>query len=111
MTEEQLQAQLFKWYHNNFCTIKSTPQHIIFSVPNGAHVSTRQAMTLKATGLIAGVSDMIIIQPNKVLFIEVKIEKGNQSPEQIKFQQKIEALGFEYHVARSLEEFQKIVKI
>ena len=83
--------------------------HVIFSVPNGAYVSKHQAMKLKATGLVSGVSDLIIIQPNRCLFIELKLEKGKQSENQKNFENKVKRLGFEYFIVRSLEEFKKIV--
>lgn len=79
-------------------------------MPNGAHVSKAQAIKLKATGLVAGVSDLIIIQPNRVLFVELKIDKGKQSDNQKEFEQIVTNLGFEYHLVRSLEQFQEIIK-
>lgn len=69
----------------------------------------REAVVLKATGVIPGVSDLIIVQPNKILFVEVKTSTGVQSVVQKEFQVKVEALGFEYHLVRSLEEFKKII--
>ena len=60
-------------------------------------------------GLKSGVSDVIVLMPNKVLFVEFKAEKGVQTPKQKDFQQAVEALGFEYHICRSVEEFQKII--
>jgi len=49
MNEDKLQAEIFQYYHNKYCTKLNDIQHIIFSVPNGAYVSKRQAMKLKAT--------------------------------------------------------------
>jgi hypothetical protein len=65
-------------------------------------------MKLKATGLVSGVSDLIIIQPNRCVFVELKIDKGKQSDKQIDFQKKVELLGFEYYIIRSLDEFIKL---
>ena len=110
MSEDILQAEIFKWYFNNFCTKKNNPKHAIFAVPNGGNRSKREAMKFKATGLVAGVSDLIVVQPNRVIFVEVKLEKGRQQPNQIEFEKTVTALGFEYHVVRSLEEFQKIIR-
>lgn len=73
-------------------------------------MSKAQAIKLKATGLVAGVSDLIIIQPNRVLFVELKIDKGKQSDNQKEFEQIVTNLGFEYHLVRSLEQFQEIIK-
>ena len=107
MKEDILQAQIYKYYYNKFCTKLNDPRHIIFSVPNGGFRTKSEAMKLKATGLMAGVSDLIIIKPNEVVFCEVKIEKGYQSDKQKDFQNQVETLGFRYVVVRSLEEFKK----
>lgn len=109
MSEDILQAKIFKWYHNNFCTKLNNPQHLIFSVPNGGHRSKSEAARFKATGLVAGVSDLIVIQPNRIIFVELKLTTGKQQKTQIEFERKVKALGFEYYVVRSLEEFTKIV--
>jgi hypothetical protein len=105
-SEDKIQAEIFRWYHNTFCTIKSNPQHVIFSVPNGGMRNKIEAMKFKATGLLAGVSDLIILQPNRTIFLEVKTSTGTQSAVQKEFQKKVEALGFEYLLVRSLEECQ-----
>jgi hypothetical protein len=109
MTEDKLQAEIYQYYHNKYCTKFNDQPHVIFSVPNGAHVSKQQAMKLKATGLVSGVSDLIIIQPNRCIFVELKIEKGKQSESQIAFQKKVEALGFEYYIVKSLQHFKEII--
>lgn len=109
--EDQYQSEIIRWYNNNFCLKHHTPRGIIFSVPNGGSRNKVEAMTLKATGLLAGVSDTILILPNgRLLFCEVKTETGSQSHEQIEFQKRVEALGFEYWLVRGLEDFQKKVK-
>lgn len=109
MTEDQLQSKIFKYYHNKYCTKLNDVPHLIFSVPNGAHVSKREATKLKATGLLSGVSDLVIIQPKRCMFIELKLEKGRQQKSQIAFEHKIKNLGFEYHVVRSFDEFIKLI--
>jgi hypothetical protein len=108
--ENQEQAEIIRWYNNTFCLKHHTPRGIIFSVPNGGSRNKVEAMTLKATGLLAGASDTILILPTgKLVFCEVKTETGSQSPEQIEFQKRVEALGFEYWLVRGLEDFQKKV--
>lgn len=74
-------------------------------MPNGGYRTKTEAMKMKATGLVAGVSDLIIVQPNRVIFLELKDTNGRQSNEQKSFQEKVTALGFEYWLIRSLEEF------
>jgi len=105
MTEDILQAQIFKWYHNNYCNKLSNPRNVIFAVPNGGKRNPVEAMKLKATGLVSGVSDLIVVTKEKVLFIELKLPKGKQQKTQKEFQSDVTNLGYEYHICRSLEEF------
>ena len=108
-TEDQLQADIYKWYNNNFCLKTHKPRHSIFAVPNGGLRTKREAVKLKATGVRAGVSDLIVIQPNRVLFVELKKTNGRQSDNQKEFENIVNNLGFEYYVVRSLEEFKSIL--
>ncbi len=110
MNEDILQAKIYKWYHNTYCTKLNNPKHCIFAVPNGGKRNKIEAVKLKATGLVAGVSDLIVIQPNRILFIELKIATGKQSQKQKDFQEVVQNLGFQYFVVRSLEEFKEVVK-
>ena len=103
MTENQIQQQIVIWFRNQF-------KGIIFSVPNGGSRHILEAKTLKSTGQMAGVADLIILLPNgKTIFVEVKTEKGVQSEVQNIFQSKVENLGFEYYLVRSLDEFIKLI--
>jgi len=107
MTENQLQQQIIIWYKNNY---QINGKGLIFSVPNGGSRHILEAKTLKATGQMAGVSDLIILIPDgKTLFVEVKVEKGVQSEVQKIFETKVTYLGFEYYLVRSLEEFKNII--
>lgn len=111
MSEDQIQQQIFTWYNNNYCLKNHNPRHIIFSVPNGGSRNILEAKKMKLTGTLAGVSDLIIIKQNKTIFVEVKTEKGIQSDVQKDFQSRVDNLGFEYLIVRSLEDFKnKITK-
>lgn len=110
MTEAQIQQQIYIYFNNNYCLKTHNPRGICFAVPNGGTRNIREAVALKNTGLLSGVSDMIFIMPNgKILFIEVKIDNGRQSDTQIDFQNRIEALGHDYFICRSLEQFKFII--
>jgi len=109
MTESKLQQDIYNFYQNTYCLKHHSPRGLIFSVPNGGTRNAMEAITLKATGLLAGVSDLIVITPNgKILFIELKTETGIQSTVQKDFQFRIELLGYEYHLIRSLTDFQSL---
>lgn len=108
--EDILQAEIVKWYNNNYCLSTFEKRGIIFSVPNGGTRNKIEAMILKATGLLAGVSDLIVILPNsKILFIELKNEKGIQHEKQKDFENRINKLNLPYYLIRSLEQFKTII--
>lgn len=107
ISENAIQAEIYQWYNNTFCLASHNPQCIIFSVPNGGTRNIKEALLLKATGVVAGVSDLIVIKQNEIIFVEVKTDIGNQSKQQKDFQQKVQKLGFKYILVRSLEDFKK----
>ena len=107
MSEENLQQQCVMWFNNKFCLKTSEPRCIIFSVPNDSSnfMETKRKVN---TGLLKGVSDLIVIIPNKILFIELKTETGIQSLVQKDFESRITALGYEYNLIRSLTAFKEL---
>lgn len=73
--------------------------HFVFAVPNGGSRNLIEARNLKAQGVMAGVSDLILLLPSrKVYFIELKNPngKGRQSPAQCEFEDSVRAMGHEY---------------
>ena len=105
--EDVLQAKIIVFFKNQY---QINGKGLIFAVPNGGSRNIIEAKKLKATGLMAGVSDLIILKPNgETIFIEVKTDIGIQSPIQINFQKKVEELGFKYCLVRSLEEFKNCI--
>lgn len=112
MKENKIQSSAVKWFTNNYCLKHHNPKCVLFSVPNEAiqKMEWKQINTFKAMGLKSGVSDVIVLMPGKLLFIEFKSAKGVQNDNQKRFQEDVQALGFEYHICRSLEEFKIIIE-
>lgn len=108
-SENKIQQECYTWFFNNYCLKNHIPRCYIFSVPNEGK-SAQEQMYKKMLGMRSGVSDMIMLLPNEVLFIEFKDSKGKQSDNQKEFEQIVTNLGFEYHLVRSLEQFQEIIK-
>ena len=81
----------------------------VFSVPNGGLRNLKTAAFLKKEGATAGVSDLIVLLRGEAIFVEVKTAKGRQTPEQKKFQEAVELLGFRYLLWRSLDDAIKFV--
>jgi hypothetical protein len=83
----------------------------MFSVPNSGQ-NAKEQLKKKAVGLLPGVSDTIIVIPNKTIYCEFKDSKGIQSPAQKQFESDIKALNHEYWIVRSLDEFiQKVASL
>ena len=83
---------------------------MIFSVPNDSSNAVEQQRKVN-TGLLAGVSDLIMFIGKDVYCIEVKTSTGRQSDKQKEWQNRVELLGHKYFLVRSLDEFKKIVKL
>ncbi len=106
--EARIQQEICMWMRNTYCLNHHDPQCQIFSVPNESSNVIEQ-IKKKGTGMMAGVSDLILVLPNKVIFCEVKDAKGKQKPAQIEFEKKVVALHHEYWLVRSLEQFQELI--
>ena len=79
---------------------------ICFSVPNEA---TRNNSKYIKSGVLAGVSDLIVLNNGRTYFVELKDYKGKQSDKQKEFEKIVSLQGFEYYIVRSLEEFKNII--
>lgn len=102
--ESLIQTQCVTWFRLQH------PNDLIFAVPNGGSRNLLEARKLKREGVMAGVSDLIVIQNNRIVFIEMKHEKGRQSKSQKEFENKVSNLGYEYHLCRSFGDFKTIVE-
>lgn len=98
--EEDIQTACVQWFRLAF------PHYLCFAVGNGGSRNFLEAVNLKRSGVLSGVSDLIIIANRAVLFVEMKTKTGRQQPNQKKFQADVERLGFEYKICRSLQDFQ-----
>ena len=129
INEDYIQNQCFLHFQNTYCRPSAPPVGICFSVPNEAATKLGRTLLAKikspvqvrktiettlsqvsqnmsAMGLVRGVSDMICIFPKgQLYFVEFKTETGQQRPEQIIFEQNVKALGFNYIVIRSIQQF------
>lgn len=100
--EYQIQQGCVKWFRLQY------PHYLCFSCPMEA--TYRNKTYFSNIGAMAGVSDLIVVLPNQVLFIEMKSKTGRQSVEQKTFQQHVEQLGFEYWIIRSFDEFKSLIE-
>ena len=85
----------------------------LFSIPNDAagRISPARAARLVASGLRAGVSDLILIGADgRAHFLEIKTPAGRLSPRQKIFAEHCQKMGWPYEVARSVDEALTICK-
>ncbi len=109
-TEARIQSEIVKYFRNKYCTRLNNPKYLIFSVPNERE-NRSELRKMIGTGLLSGVSDLIIVVPGCVVFVEVKDDKGKQSEKQLEFESDVKKLGFEYILVRSVDEFQEKICI
>lgn len=101
--ESDIQQACVRWFR------LAHPECLCFAVPNGGRRDAVTGAKLKGEGVMAGVSDLVIVAEGKVLFIEMKTRKGRQQESQKEFQRRVETLGHKYIVCRSLDDFMEMV--
>ena len=106
MSEDKLQAELFKKVWNEL----PQTRRLFFSVPNGSTRDIREAVKLKATGLVAGQPDMILAWKGKIYGFELKTTTGTLSPAQVKVHEAWKSSNNPVFVIRDIEEGFSIIK-
>jgi len=106
--ESRLQAACCRWFRMQF------PEYayMLISVPNGVATTATQRRILKAEGMVAGASDLLLLVPRHgygCLCIEMKTEKGRQRDSQVIWQRQAEKAGNLYVVVRNFDQFRAIV--
>ena len=104
-SETKLQSDCFIWAWNN---LPETRRLLCYNLNNSAnHI---QGSRNKAMGVIKGRSDMVMYWEGKAHMIEFKIPGETQSKDQAKWESKITAHGFAYHIIDSFEDFQDLIR-
>jgi len=104
--EHRIQCACVAWFRLQY------PNHAtaLFAVPNGGRRDRVSGAKLKAEGVLPGVSDLILLLPrgrHHGLLIEMKTERGKQSPAQKEWQRDMAARGYLYVVCHSFDEFRE----
>lgn len=108
--ESRLQALCFQWCWNEHPETRRLLFHVENERSDGNKVDGARRV---AMGLVAGVSDLILLMPRGKfhgLCIEMKTKIGYQREEQKVWQAKVEQQGYRYELCRSLEQFQTIIE-
>lgn len=104
--EDQLQKEVVKYLRLQY------PGVLFFHCPNGGKRNVIEAAKFKTMGVLPGVSDLIIPEPNKYyngLIIELKVGSNKPTDSQKDFMSKMEERGWAVFVCWNLME--AIVKI
>ena len=102
--EHELQSECKAWFDAEYPDLAP----LFFAVPNGGSRLTREAVRLKAEGVVAGVADMILMVPNishNVLCIEFKYGSNKQSAKQKEWEKAAVSHGAKYAVVYKKEDF------
>lgn len=109
--ESTIQQYCVSWFRRRY------PQYakLLFAVGNGGYRRAREAQIMKAEGVTAGVSDLILLVARdgwNSLCIEMKRESSNSrlTPAQKEWQALATEAGNKCIVCRSVEEFQEEVE-
>jgi hypothetical protein len=108
MTEHTEQVAVIQWYRMQY------PKYAkcLFSIPNGAHLAGDARLraikmnNLKASGLVPGVSDLMLMIPKggwHGLFIEMKVKGGKVSISQKEFMGAATLMGYQAVVCYGFE--------
>lgn len=106
--EHRIQVHCVRWFRLQY------PEYadLLFAIPNGGRRDAITGAKLKDEGVIAGVSDLIFLKPNRFygsLCIEMKKPKGKQSASQKAWQQTVERAGSKYALCFSFDDFKREV--
>src|SRR6056297_498023 len=104
MTEQQLQHEIVMWFSQQY------PQHrgLLFEINNDTQ-AMKQAMKRRAMGMIAGASDLGLINPNNGQFIGIELKapgsrhKLKHIKQQVEWGQKLIDAGGMYVMTSQIE--------
>ena len=102
--ESTIQQNCVTWFRLAFPALRLN----LISIPNGGARRRIEGAIMKAEGVVAGASDLVLFYPSAGyhgLCIEMKSPKGVQRQTQKDWQKAVEAQGYKYIVVRSFDEF------
>lgn len=107
--EHRIQVSCVRWFNLKYPHLRGR----LFAVPNGGRRDAVTGFRLKAEGVIAGVSDFILLKSNRrygALLIEMKRKDGRQSVSQRWWQSVITKDDeYKYVVCYSFDDFMREV--
>lgn len=104
-SEIQIQAECFQFLWNNY----PLTRRCFFHVPNGGSRNKIEGMQLKASGVVPGVCDMILLWRGRAYGFEVKTSIGIISPDQEKVHAAWRGQDVRVEVVRDIDEFRNLI--
>jgi len=104
MNEDKLQAECYLWFHDQYPELRGL---LCYNLNNSRNKI--RAMMDKSMGLQKGRSDMVFYWNGSAYHIELKVAPNKQTPDQKKWQDKIEKAGFKYFIIYSIDEFKYFI--
>ena len=105
-SEIRLQADCFQWSWNEM----PMTRRLLFHVPNGGFRSAVEAGQLKASGVIAGIPDLLFIWKGRTYAFELKTEIGRLSAQQVEVHKAWAAQGVIVVIIRDIESFKRTIR-
>lgn len=106
--ESRLQIACVNWFRYQYQKFTK----LLIAVPNGGNRNVREAKIMKAEGITAGVSDLLLLIPRKgygCLCIEMKTKTGRQNENQKVWQSYSESNGNKYVICRNIDDFMNAI--
>ena len=103
-SEDKIQSDCYVWFHNTYPHLRGL---LCYNLNNSKNKI--DGARNKAKGLIAGRSDMVLYYNSNAFMIEFKTSDGSQSAGQKEWEALVRNQDFQYHIIRSLEEFQMLI--
>lgn len=105
-SEEAIQSECFRYINSKYPATRGC----LFAVPNGGKRGKREAATMKGTGTVPGIEDMIFVWCGTTTFIEMKRPGEKPSPEQRAIHATHRAHGFRVEVCDNKPHFTSIIE-
>ena len=103
-SEDKLHQDCYVWFHNTYPHLRGL---LCYNLNNSKNKI--DGARNKAKGLIAGRSDMVLYYQSNAFMIEFKTLDGSQSAGQKEWEALVTSNCFQYHIIRSLPEFQSLL--
>ena len=109
ITEAEIEMQILAYLRSAGVFAFSVPNELLGKSQRSGGMA--RMIKFRNMGLTSGVADLICLLPGgRVFFLEVKTPTGRQSENQKAFESRVTGLGFDYHIARSIEDARKIME-